>query len=193
MTVRLWEAAGRPDFIAPDGSRWQPWFYGDLDNLDNNLLYEGYPYRRARAGFLEAMLQRGKLPDEYDPAYVARFWSMFRYTPWSVYFEREAGCGRGQIANPRDFTAASGMRDKFPRARLLGLGWKEVDKDSSDPTRGLGTTAMEKLMNLAERGGGDFESPMERTGASGSRPRPCLDARIGGSRRSGPAAVSKGH
>jgi hypothetical protein len=149
MTVDLWEAAGRPTFTAPDGSHWQPWFYGDLSTRGNNLLYEGYPYRRGREGFLEAMLKTDKLPDEYDPAYVSRFWSLFRYAPWSVYFEHKAGCNDRQIINPYDFSARGGLTGRFPRAQLLGLGWSELTGDTDDPTRALGGAAMLVLMSAA--------------------------------------------
>lgn len=152
MTVDVWRAAGRPDYVAPDGSRWQPWYYGDLADRGNNLLYEGYPYRHRRDGLLEAMLKTGQLPDEYDPAYVPHFWSLFRYTPWSVYFEHQAGCGAHQITNPYDFAESSAMDQWFPRASLLGMGWGVLAKDAGDPTRGLGDAAMLKLTGLADLG-----------------------------------------
>lgn len=152
MTVDLWKAAGRPTYTAPDGSHWQPWYYGDQADRGNNLLYEGYPYRPGREGFLEAMLKTDKLPDEYDPAYVSRYWSLFRYAPWSVYFQHKAGCGAYQVTNPYDFTARWDLTDKFPRSRLLGLGWRELAGDANDPTRALGDAAMLELMSAAELG-----------------------------------------
>ena len=152
MTVDLWKAAGRPTFTAPDGTHWQPWYYGDQADRGNNLLYEGHPYRPGHEGFLEAMLKTDKLPDEYDPAYVSRFWSLFRYTPWSVYFENKAGCNDRQIANPYDFAAKWNLTERFPRSQLLGLGWREAAKDSNDPTAKLGDAGMLELMSAANLG-----------------------------------------
>lgn len=86
MTVELWEEAGRPDFTAPDGSRWHPWYYRGmndlkLDKVANYLVYAGYPDLPMRTGFLEAMLKLDK--KSYD---AVHFIKSFRYTPWSVYF-----------------------------------------------------------------------------------------------------------
>ena len=149
MTVDLWKAAGRPDYTAPDGSHWQPWYYGDQADRGNNLLYEGYAYRPGREGILEAMLKTDTLPDEYDPAYVSRFWSLFRYTPWSVYFEHKAGCVDGAITNPYDFAATRRPNDKFQRSALLGMGWDKLARDGADPTQGWGDDAMPVFMSAA--------------------------------------------
>lgn len=152
MTVDLWRAAGRPTFTAPDGSHWQPWYYGDVADRGNNLLYEGFPYRPRREGLLEAMLKTDTLPDEYDPAYVQRFWSLFRYAPWSVHFAHQAGCGDGRLAAPRDFVAPRREGDRFARTALLGLGWGQLAEDDADPTQGFTAAAMPAFMGVAEVG-----------------------------------------
>ena len=149
MTVDLWKAAGRPTYTAPDGSHWQPWYYGDQADRGNNLLYEGYAYHPGREGILEAMLKTDTLPDEYDPAYVSRFWALFRYAPWSVYFEHKAGCADGEITNPYDFAASRQPNEKFQRSALLGMGWAELTRDGADPTQGLGDDAMLVFMSAA--------------------------------------------
>lgn len=145
MTVDRWEAAGRPDFTAPDGSRWQPWYYGDRSPQGNNVVYEGRPYVQRRAGLLEAMLKVGTLPDEYDPAYVAHYWELFRYAPWSMYAAHQAGCRGDQTVDPL-VAAAAGL---LPRAALLGMGDTAFGRDGHDPTAGLGPGALPALMRAA--------------------------------------------
>lgn len=145
MTADLWRAAGRPDFTAQDGSRWRPWYYGDVSPGDNNLLYEGAGMRRRSEGLLEALQKTGSLPDEYDPAYVSRYWQLFRYTPWSVHFERALGCGPGQIVSPYALTA-----DSADRSQLLSFGWTAAQGDPDDPTAGLGAGALPVMLALAD-------------------------------------------
>ena len=57
------------------------------------------------------------------------FWSYYRYTPWSVYFERLFGCNEYQIINPYNFLYLN-----YVRNALLSFGWPEVSKDANDPT-----------------------------------------------------------
>ncbi len=178
MTVDLWRAAGRPEFTAPDGTHWRPWFYGDVSDSGNNLLYEGFGFRRRNEGLLEAMQKTGDLPDQYDPAYVSRYWSLFRYTPWSVHFQRELGCSAAQAANP--YALAGGGTD---RSQLLGMGWAGVAGDADDPTGALAKGTLPVMLTLANidtlipvRGNGKHDTSVRDVinalarGESGVRP-----------------------
>lgn len=145
MTVDLWQAAGRPVFTAADGTHWRPWYYGDVSQSDNNLLYQGSGLRRRNEGLLEALQKTDTLPDQYDPAYVSRYWSLFRYTPWSVHFERALGCGPGRAVNPNALTGRG--RD---RSQLLSFGWAPLGSDAEDPTGSLAAGALPGMLTLIE-------------------------------------------
>lgn len=172
MTVDLWRAAGRPIYTAPDGSHWRPWYYGDASQSDNNLLYEGAGLRRHNEGLLEALQQTDTLPDEYDPAYVSRYWKLFRYTPWSVHVQRALGCGPAQGVAADALTARG-----LDRSRLLGFGWSAIAPDDRDPTGALSAGALPAILALAYAHTADGATAREaiNTLARGEGARPDFD------------------